>query len=619
MQASQVDAARATIRPTGSQPTLHVEGVSKTFTSHRGVTPVLKNLNLQVNDGELVTIVGPSGCGKSTLLNILAGLLPTTEGVLKVNGKPITGPDDSIGYATQRDTLLPWRTLGQNVEFVQEIRGVKKAERQEMAARLCQSVGLGDFMDHYPHEMSGGMRQRAMIIRCLAYQPDILLLDEPFGALDAQTRGQLQNLLLDLFNETRKTMVFITHDLVEAVALADRIVVLSNRPGTIHAIHEVNIPRPRDVFSIHDDPEFRRLHALLTYQILGDPQGTRPGTPAAARIVSNDHTPQIVQDPVLVDENASPATGGAAQHARDEPRPALEVTRPVAETTPEIRSLLGNSAVIPPIEADQSQAADRQEFDWRDRLRRGPRRLLTHVVFLAAILGSWELVSGGLIDEFWISSPTSVFAALYKWIESGELLHNLSITLYEVLWGVALGTAVGTSLALVLSEVPRARGFLESYVTAAYGIPKSALAPLFILWFGIDLMPKVIMAAAMVFFLMFFNTSAGLKAVDRDYINLAKIAGASRLQTWRKIKVPSILPYWFAGLKLSVPMGLIGAIVAEFISSDVGIGYLILRASNYFDTASIFAAVLVLAVCVAVINFVIVQVEARLLRWRPKV
>jgi NitT/TauT family transport system ATP-binding protein len=223
----------------------------------------LTETDLQIHDREFLTIVGPSGCGKSTLMNIIVGLFPPSSGEVLYRGRRHAGVNRSIGYVTQADNLYPWRTLRQNVEFPLELRMVGKGERRERAERLIHRVGLGGFEDSYPHELSGGMRQRANIIRTLVYEPEVILMDEPFGPLDAQTRLLLQNQLLELWHEERKTIVFITHDLGEAIALADRVVVMSARPGRIKTIAPVPIPRPRNLFEIHADDRFRETYRAM--------------------------------------------------------------------------------------------------------------------------------------------------------------------------------------------------------------------------------------------------------------------------------------------------------------------------------------------------------------------
>ena len=247
---------------------LTLNRVTRRFISRGRIVEAIGDFSLEVAEHSFVTIVGPSGCGKSTLLNMMVGLLEPTSGQVLFRGVPVHAPVRQIGYITQRDTLLPWRTLQRNVEFALEVQGMDRAPRAARARELIREVGLAGFEDHYPHELSGGMRQRAMIIRSLAYDPEVLLLDEPFGALDAQTRGQLQNQLMVLQASTRKTIVFITHDLIEAVALADEVVVISRQPGTIRARHTVPMPRPRNVFDIHNEPVFIEIYGAVKDQLL---------------------------------------------------------------------------------------------------------------------------------------------------------------------------------------------------------------------------------------------------------------------------------------------------------------------------------------------------------------
>ena len=246
---------------------LSVEGVSKEYHVRGKKVLALDSIDLAVAQGEFVTVVGPSGCGKSTLLNLIVGLLRSSSGRILFRGDPINGICTKIGYVTQKDNLLPWRTLIENVEIALEIRGIENSARRRRAQELIGQVGLSGFEDHYPHELSGGMRQRANIIRTLIYDPELILMDEPFGPLDAQTRVVLQDQLLKLWLASRKTIVFITHDLVEAITLADRVVLMTSRPGRIKSIENVTIPRPRNVFQIHERPEFRSAYERLWEQL----------------------------------------------------------------------------------------------------------------------------------------------------------------------------------------------------------------------------------------------------------------------------------------------------------------------------------------------------------------
>ena len=219
-------------------------------------------VNLDVADGEFVAIVGPSGCGKTTFLNAVDGLLPLTSGTLSLDGRAITAPGRDRAMVFQQPSLLPWRTVMGNITYGLEIQRVSAAEARDRGRRLVELVGLRGFEESYPLELSGGMQQRVNLARALAVDPAVLLLDEPFAALDAQTRESMQLELLRVWNETRKTALFITHDIVEAVYLADRVIVFSARPGRVKIVVDVNIPRPRDL-RVKRDPRFVQFETQI--------------------------------------------------------------------------------------------------------------------------------------------------------------------------------------------------------------------------------------------------------------------------------------------------------------------------------------------------------------------
>ncbi len=242
---------------------LSLKNISKRFFARDRVIRAIEGISLDIASGEFVTMVGPSGCGKSTILNIVSGLMLPTEGAVEVEGRPVQGVTREVGYVTQQHNLMPWRTLIDNVSFPLQVAGAAKSERYDRAAVLIKMVGLAGFEKSYPHELSGGMRQRANIIRTLIYSPKVMLMDEPFGPLDAQTRVILQDQLLDIWSRTGVTIIFITHDLHEAIGLGDRVVLLSARPGRIIRIDDVVMPRPRDVFRMHDSRDFRTLYDAI--------------------------------------------------------------------------------------------------------------------------------------------------------------------------------------------------------------------------------------------------------------------------------------------------------------------------------------------------------------------
>lgn len=216
----------------------------------------IQNVNLVVNKGEFIAIVGPSGCGKSTLLDVIAGLAQPNSGEIYIDNKKITGPALDRGIVMQGYALFPWRTVRHNVEFGLEIKGVPKNQRRDISTKYIHLVGLQGFEDRYPYELSGGMKQRVAIARALAYDPEVLLMDEPFAAVDAQTREVLQDELLRIWEETHKTIIFVTHSIEEAVFLADKVAVMSANPGTIKVMVETKLPRPRRIGDVRSSTDF---------------------------------------------------------------------------------------------------------------------------------------------------------------------------------------------------------------------------------------------------------------------------------------------------------------------------------------------------------------------------
>jgi NitT/TauT family transport system ATP-binding protein len=240
--------------------------VSKVFFKGDTRVHALDDVSMTIETGELIAIVGPSGCGKSTLLNLTAGLMEPGLGDVLYDSVRVGGVNTDVSYVTQKDNLLPWRTVSANVRLPLELQKDRKVTRQEIRERVAASiklVGLEGFESHYPSELSGGMRKRAQLAQALVCEPDTLLMDEPFGALDAQLKLVLQAELLRAWEGSGKTLAFVTHDLAEAIALADRVVVMSSRPGRIKLIERIDLPRPRDVFTIRFTPAFGHYFELL--------------------------------------------------------------------------------------------------------------------------------------------------------------------------------------------------------------------------------------------------------------------------------------------------------------------------------------------------------------------
>jgi NitT/TauT family transport system ATP-binding protein len=240
---------------------IELRGVTKRFpTADGGTYTALKDLDLSVDDGEFCAVVGPTGCGKSTTLTLVSGLEQPSAGEVLVEDKPVTGIDPSTGFVFQTDAVFPWKTVLDNVSAGPLFRGMRKADARVQARDWLRRVGLTGFEDRYPHQLSGGMRKRVALAQTLINQPKVLLMDEPFSALDVQTRSIMSTELLSLWDQTRPAVVFVTHDLEEAIALADKVVVLTAGPGTVKAEFAIDLPRPRVVQEIRFDPRFVALY-----------------------------------------------------------------------------------------------------------------------------------------------------------------------------------------------------------------------------------------------------------------------------------------------------------------------------------------------------------------------
>ncbi|MFQ0816024.1 sulfonate ABC transporter ATP-binding protein [Brucella anthropi] len=253
---------------TKAEQELLIQGVSRTFPGVHGGKPTLalQPTDLTIPKNDFVTILGPSGCGKSTLLRIIAGLDRPTTGTVTLEGKPVTGPGADRGMVFQSYTLFPWLTIRQNVGFGLREKGMPEREAREIVDSYIDKVGLRGFENHWPKQLSGGMQQRTAIARALANDPKILLLDEPFGALDNQTRGLMQELLLGIWEREQKTVIFVTHDIEEAIFMATRVVTMTARPGKIKSITPVDIAHPRS-YQVKASPEFSELRLKLTEEI----------------------------------------------------------------------------------------------------------------------------------------------------------------------------------------------------------------------------------------------------------------------------------------------------------------------------------------------------------------
>jgi NitT/TauT family transport system ATP-binding protein len=258
------------------QVAIRLAGATKAFpTRDGGSYTAIRDVDLTVARGEFVSIVGPTGCGKSTALSLISGLQPATGGQVEVDGQPVERIPEGLGYMFQQDAVLPWRTVLDNVAAGPRYRGVARKVAQEQARDWVEKVGLGGFEDYHPHQLSGGMRKRVALAQTLINEPSILLMDEPFGALDVQTREHMQDLLLDLWSGTGAAVVFVTHDLTEAIALADTVVVMTAGPATVKSSVPVPLERPRQVEEIRLTPDFIELYRHIWESLRTEVELTR--------------------------------------------------------------------------------------------------------------------------------------------------------------------------------------------------------------------------------------------------------------------------------------------------------------------------------------------------------
>jgi sulfonate transport system ATP-binding protein len=262
-------ASRDEMKVAAGAPRILLDNVSISYATPRGRLLAVDRVSLAVDRAEFVVLVGPSGCGKSTILRAIAGLNAAESGVISVDGRKVDGPPEHIGFMFQRDTLLPWLTVRDNIEVGLELAGVPSAQQPARLTDLLTLLRLSEFHDAYPAQLSGGMRHRVSLGRMLAYQPAVMLMDEPFGALDFQTKAVMGRELLRIWETERRSILFVTHDIEEAVALADRVLVFSPRPAQLIAEHRIDLPRPRNLRRLRTDPAFIAYTSAI-WETLGD-------------------------------------------------------------------------------------------------------------------------------------------------------------------------------------------------------------------------------------------------------------------------------------------------------------------------------------------------------------
>ena len=517
-----------------------------------------------MRDGEFVAIVGPSGCGKSTILNLVAGLDRPSEGRILLNQVPVEGPNPSVGFMLQKDLLLPWRTIVHNVEFGLEARAISRAERRERALRELQRCRLHDFADSYPYQLSGGMRQRAALARTLAIEPAIVLLDEPFSALDAQTKLILQKSFAQTIASSSITTLLITHDLMEAVIMSDRILVMSERPGRIVEEIPVDLPDRDNPLARISAPRAREYvdHLLAACIWRRRPHDAAPTSPPRSSVQRS--------------LRASSASGraGRIEHVEVAPAAALASRASI---------LIGSLAF--------------------------------GVVFLLA----WQFLPPALgVPSFIIPTVTDLAREFGRMVARENLLVHILSTATIATIGFVIGSLLGAAMGYLLGMSVFIEKVLSPYILGLQIAPKVAFAPLFIMWLGYNAWPKLLVTILVVFFPILVNVLQSMKTVDRDLINLARAYSMSRMQIFWKIEVPASMPALMAGLRIGATLAVIGVTVGELVGGNTGLGYLITFGEGQANTAMVFNAIVLLTLIGIVLYGAVAMLEARVLHYIPR-
>jgi ABC-type nitrate/sulfonate/bicarbonate transport system ATPase subunit/ABC-type nitrate/sulfonate/bicarbonate transport system permease component len=546
-----------------SRPMLEVREVTKVFYDDPKVRQhellVLDSVNLLVPKNQFVCLLGPSGCGKTTLLRVVAGLNESDGGEVLVDGRPVTGPGQDRSMVFQNYGLLPWRTVQGNVEFGLEVRGETAGERRKKCETAIRKVGLAGFERHFPHQISGGMQQRTGLARALSKDPQILLMDEPFAAVDMQTREVLQEELLRIWNTTQTTVLFVTHSVEEAVYLGDRVIVMAAKPGRIRADVKIDLPRPRYASNVKSSPRFGELCAMLRE--------------------------------FLVDEHAAPVV--------------------------EIAATDGESVAAPPLPSPQppgkSSSARATRLTRKFRLTDHPN--IVRGVSLALTFGIWEWYGRG-VDPIFFSYPTAIAEAFPAMMRSGELQKALFSTLGGLAAGFSLSILIGVVIGLFMGRYRLFDYLVDLQISALYSTPNVALIPLLILWFGLGMTSKIFIVFLAAVFPIIVNTYGGVRNVSRSLVEIAQAEGARERQIFGKIILPASLPFIMAGIRLAVGRAVVGMVVAEMFTAMSGMGGAIVYYGNAFATDKLFVVIILLALLGVGLTGAAKFLEVKLAPWK---
>jgi NitT/TauT family transport system ATP-binding protein len=536
-------------------------------------TVALGGVSLRIAANEFVCIVGRSGCGKTTLLNGMAGNIKATSGAIMIDGVPVAGPGRDRAMVFQQASLFPWQTTLRNVTYGLELQGVGRSAADARAQQLLDVVGLSGYERFFPAQLSGGMQQRVNLARALAVDPEILLLDEPFAALDAQTREFMQVELTRVWQRFSKTAVFVTHDIGEAVFLADRVIVLSSRPGVVKADIKIDLPRPRTL-NLKRTPEFLRLEDQVWSQL------AESATELAEGIGSGP-------------ERAAAPDGGG-------------LSRPAAASSAAALSRLGGA---PPARVTQS----RRRSGTAGRMGRFALGLLSVV----CVIAFWQLSADlGWVNKIFSSSPADIFRAAVRLAPDRTFWRDIQTSAKEFAFGFALAVVLGIAIGILIGWYRTFAALLNPFVSGLYSTPRIALAPLLIIWLGIDSASKVALVTLSAIFPILINTATGIRTTDRHLVRVARSFGAGDWALFRTVAVPASVPFIVSGLRLGSGLGIIGVVVAELIAGTSGIGHRMMLAGQTFQTAEMFVCLLMFTSAGIALSAIFTRLEAYFDRWR---
>ena len=532
-----------------------LRNIGKSFSSDKGEIQVLNNISFDIQEGEFISIIGPSGCGKTTLLRIIGGLIDASVGEITAREGMRADFHKKCGFVFQDPTLLPWRTVKDNIALPLEVSD--KDHHTDWNGKIdsvLKLVDLTKFHSYYPNQISGGMRQRASIARALVQDPIILLMDEPFGALDEITRVRMNFELLKIRKETGKTIIFVTHSIPEAVLLSDRVIVLSKSPATIKEIVDISFSSDRTKQTL-ETKEFNQYVVKVR------------------NLLENDDKTCKIETGYLEDKC----------HTEDTiPKKKFEEFKPVPK--------IGTFTLY-----------------------------ALYLAVFVGILLIWEsIILIWNVPKYLLPSPVDVFITYITMTLSGTLPYHTYITLTETLIGFVIGVSIGIALGYPLGKSKLLEKIFTPYIVAAESAPKISLAPLVVIWLGFGILSKVFLAGFIVFFPIFINMITGIHSVDKNLLELMKSNGAGAFDIFKKIEMPSSFPILFAGFKTGITLAVIGAVVGEFVGASAGLGYLTIYAAGLMNTPVVFTAILQLTLMGIVLFLVISYLERKIIPWYNK-